>query len=89
VPCPGDPSRRCNFFHHCFFHGVYGGAPGRRYVAFKFCSRPRNDEQLASIQKFSVPVYSPHENFTRNDHPRIRRMIDPIAELGARAKALM
>lgn len=55
IPCqlfetkPGDVI----FFHHSLYHGAYGGKPGRRYVAFKFLSRPQNDQQLASIQTFS------------------------------------
>ena len=80
---PGDVI----FFHHCLYHGVYGGGPGRRYVAFKFCSRPRNAEQLASIQRFSPAVYSPKEIFAGSAHPRIRRIVDPIAELRARANS--
>jgi hypothetical protein len=81
---PGDVI----FFHHCLYHGAFGGGPGRRYVAFKFCSRPVNDDQLTSIQRLSAPVFSPHENFTSSDDPRIRRMIDPIAELRFRMESL-
>ena len=82
---PGD----IVFFTQKIYHGVYGMQPGRRYLKLRFAAWPETDEQIASFMRYDHrgSIYDPVEPFTSSDNPRIRAMIDPLAELKARTEA--
>jgi hypothetical protein len=82
---PGD----IVFFTQKIYHGVYGMQPGRRYLKLRFAAWPETDEEIASFMRYDHrgDIYDPIEPFASSDNPRIRAMIDPLAELKARTEA--
>ena len=82
---PGD----IVFFSQKIYHAVYGTQPGRRYLKLRFAAWPETDEQIASFMRYDSRgnIYDPVEPFVSSDDPRIRAMIDPLAELKARTEA--
>ncbi len=82
---PGDVV----FFTQKIYHGVYGMQPGRRYLKLRFAAWPETDEEIASFMRYDHrgAVYEPIEPFASSNNPRIRAMIDPLAELKARTEA--
>ena len=74
---PGDVL----FFNQSLWHSVYNGFPGRRYLAMKFAAKPENNEHIESLNKYSLSMFSPHENYLNSKDSRIRSMIDPILKL--------
>ena len=74
---PGDVL----FFNQCLWHAVYNGFPGRRYLAMKFAAKPENDEQVESLNKYSLSMFSPHENYLNNDNLQIKSMVEPVLKL--------
>jgi hypothetical protein len=84
LPCaalestPGDGL----LFHHCLWHAAYGGSSRRRYVAMKFAARPRRDDQLISLERYTPNIFEPHAAFAQNEHARVRRMVDPLLRYG-------
>ena len=85
IPCqimttdPGDVV----LFHHCLYHAVYAKSGRRRYMAFKLAARPTCAEHLASHRKWQPGTFEPHETLRNSPNPRIRRMVEGLAELGA------
>ena len=82
---PGD----IVFFSQKIYHAVHGMQPGRRYLKLRFAAWPETDEQIASFMRYDSRgnIYDPVEPFVSSDNPRIRAMIDPLAELKARTEA--
>jgi len=74
---PGDVL----FFNQCLWHSVYNGFSGRRYLALKFAAKPENSEQIESLNKYSISMFSPHKNYLNSNDPQIRSMVDPILKL--------
>ena len=77
IPCaaleivPGDVI----LFNHCTWHGAYGGADNRRYIAMKFAAKPSKEGQLESLQRYTPNVFKPHEAFLTHEDPRIRNLV--------------
>jgi hypothetical protein len=85
IPCqilttdPGD----LLMFNHCLFHSVYAKSGRRRYIALKFAARPTCDAHLDSLRKFQPDTFEPHDGLLTSSNPRIRRMVQGLAELGS------
>ena len=85
IPCqimttdPGDVV----MFHHCLYHAVYAKSGRRRYIAFKFAAWPTRAEHIASHRKWQPGTLEPPEALRNSPNPRIRQMVEGLAELGA------
>ena len=79
---PGDVV----FFHHSLFHAAYGKFPERRYVAFKFVTRPDTEAKLRSMQHYAS--YAFDVNPALLARPRLRSIAEDLIALGQKAKAL-
>ena len=84
IPCqimttdPGDVV----MFHHCLYHAVYAKSGRRRYIAFKFAARPTRAEHIALHRKWQRARNIQMRDALRNSsNPRIRRMVEGLAEL--------
>jgi ectoine hydroxylase-related dioxygenase (phytanoyl-CoA dioxygenase family) len=75
---PGDVV----FFNHCLWHGMFNGWVGRRYIALKFAVRPTTEVHITSLRRWSPYAFEPDEAFLNSEHPRIRRMVENLVELG-------
>ena len=79
---PGDVV----FFHHSLFHAAFGKFPARRYLAFKFVTRPDTDAKLRSMQRYASYAFDVDPVlFAR---PRLCQIVEDLPALGERAKAL-
>ena len=82
IPCtalestPGDAI----LFNHCIWHASFGGGRGRRYIALKFAAKPRADDHLISLERYTPKIFQPHEAFLNSDRPRIRAMVQNLAQ---------
>ena len=79
---PGDVV----FFHHSLFHAAYGKFPARRYIAFKFVTRPNTEAKLRSMQKYAAYAFDVDPVLL--ERPRLRAIVEGLPALGERAKAL-
>lgn len=79
---PGDVV----FFHHSLFHAGYGKFPERRYIAFKFVTRPDSDAKLRSMQQYAAYAFDVDPVLL--DRPRLRHIVEDLPELGEQARAL-
>ena len=85
IPChalesaPGDVI----FFNHCIWHSVSGGIQGRRYIGLKFAARPFAADHLKSLETYTRNIFQPHEAFLNNSEPRIRGMVENLADYAA------
>ena len=86
MPCvaiesqPGDVV----FFHQSLWHSVFNGWPGRRYMALKYAAKPVSDKQFASLAHYGQEIFSPSASLLNSNRPRIRGLVDRLAEYGAR-----
>ena len=82
IPCaalesePGDVI----LFNHCIWHASFGGRKGRRYIALKFAAKPFAEDHLISLERYTTKVFQPHEAFLNNDEPRIRALVENLAQ---------
>ena len=74
---PGD----IVFFNQWLYHAVYGKEGKRRVIIFKFGPRPRTEAHLAMLRDGAPSIFTPHPSFRDSERPRIRRLVDEIAEL--------
>lgn len=81
---PGDVV----IFNHYLYHGVYQGDGARRYIAMKFVSRPTKATHLASLRHFSPYVFEPEPVFAHSEQPRLRAMVNGLAQLNQEAQQL-
>ena len=85
IPChalesePGDVI----FFNHCIWHSVSGGMQGRRYIGLKFAARPFAADHLKSLETYTSSIFQAHEAFLNNSDPRIRGMVENLADYAA------
>jgi len=79
---PGDVV----FFHHSLFHAAYGKFPGRRYIAFKYATRPDTDAKLRSMHKYAP--YAFNVDPVLLERPRLRKITEDLPALGEKARAL-
>ena len=88
MPCcpletmPGDVV----FFHHSLFHAAYGKFPERRYIAFKFVTRPDTEAKLRSMQHYAARAFDVDPALLAR--PRLRPIAEDLIELGQQAAAL-
>ena len=81
IPCvaletnPGD----IIFFNHCLWHAAYGGGEGRRYIALKFAVRPREEDELKSLEQYTEGSFKPHEEFLNSEDPSLRSLVEERA----------
>ena len=75
---PGDVV----FFNHCLWHSVFNGWAVRRYIALKFAAKPTTAAHIASLRRWSPYAFEPDEALLNSPHPRIRRMVENLVELG-------
>ncbi len=69
---PGD----IILFNHCCWHAAYGGGDNRRYIAMKFAARPFEQDQLASLKRYTPKIFQPHDAFLTHEDTRIRALVD-------------
>jgi hypothetical protein len=74
---PGDVV----FFNQCLYHAVFNGWVGRRYLALKFAHRPASPEDVEALMEYSPYVFDPAEFFLKSDRPRIRGLVEGLAEM--------
>lgn len=77
---PGDVV----IFTEDLIHGAFGGTK-RRHLAVSFFKRPQTEEEHAFLrQQYEQARFSfhPSESYVNSDHPRVRRMVGPLVELG-------
>jgi hypothetical protein len=94
LPCvvcesqPGDVV----IFREQTWHAAFGGKPGRSQHAISFQTNPRNDEELAVLrdlcQRYSFSMH-PSPQMIASPHPRLRRMVSRLVELGVGPPAVM
>jgi hypothetical protein len=73
-------------FNQSLFHAVYGHPDRRRrFIALKYAARPTTPAHLASLRRGSQYTFTPHEALRLSESPRLRGLIDGLAELGQRA----
>ena len=78
---PGD---LC-FFNQSIWHAIFNGWPGRRFIALKFAARPTTDKHVASLRHYAPEsTFEPADTFLHNDDPRMRKMVEPLPEIGSR-----
>lgn len=74
---PGDV-----LFNHTLWHGVFHGFPGRRFMALKFAERPCLPAHVESLDRYSAgAVFRPHAALVEHTDPRLRGMVDGLAEM--------
>ena len=87
IPCvalevePGDIVA----FTECVLHGAFRGRPGRHQHAINFFNNPTTDAQVEELKELYGRTnwcVRPTEAMIKSDHPRIRRMIARLIELG-------
>ena len=77
---PGDVL----FFNHTLWHGVFHGFPGRRFIALKFAEHPSLPAHVESLDRYSGgTVFRPHPALVEHRDPRLRGMVDGLAEMAA------
>ena len=79
---PGDVV----FFHHSLFHAAFGKFPRRRYIAFKFVTRPDSDAKLRSMQRYASSAFDVDP--VLRERPRLRQIVEDLPALGEKARAL-
>ncbi len=80
VPLESDPGDVA-LFDHCLWHGMFGGRHGRRYIALKFAARPQRPEDVVTLKQYALAAFDPHENFLNSSNPRLRGMVEGLADL--------
>jgi hypothetical protein len=76
---PGDVL----FFDQCLWHAVFGGWPGRHYIALKYAAKPTAAEHIESLRHYSNgEIFRPDAAFLNSARPRIRGMVEKLPELG-------
>ena len=87
LPCvavesePGDLVVFTEDVHHASF----GGRPGRQQHGISFMTNPRTEDEVTFLRDlYSRMKYSCHppESYVNSDNPRLRRMVEPLVELG-------
>ena len=87
LPCvalesePGDLVVFTEDVHHASF----GGKPGRQQHGISFMANPSTEDEVAFLRDlYSRMKYSCHppESYINSDNPRLRRMVEPLVELG-------
>ena len=87
LPCvavesePGDLVVFTEDVHHASF----GGRPGRQQHGVSFMANPRTEDEEAFLRDlYSRMKYACHppESYVNSDSPRLRRMVEPLVELG-------
>ena len=87
LPCvalesePGDLVVFTEDVHHASF----GGRPGRQQHGVSFMANPTTEVDVAFLRDvYSRMKYSLHpaESYINSDSPRLRRMVEPLLELG-------
>ena len=78
---PGDVV----FFNQWLYHAVYGKEGKRRVIIFKFGPRPRSEAHLAMLRDGAPSIFTPHPSFRDSKRPRIRRLVEGLAELAEQA----
>ena len=66
-------------------HASFGGRPGRQQHAISFMANPRTEDEVAFLRDLhSRMKYACHppESYISSDNPRLRRMVEPMVELG-------
>ncbi len=81
---PGD----IVLFNQWLYHAVYGKVGKRRVIVLKFGPRPHTEEHLAMLRDGAPYVFRPHASFRGSERPRIRHLIDGLAELGKKAEKM-
>ena len=74
---PGDVV----FINQWLYHAVYGKEGKRRVVIFKFGPRPRTEAHLAMLREGAPSIFTPHPSFRDSERPRIRNLVEGLAEL--------
>ena len=80
---PGDVI----FFNQCLLHSVFGNLDNeRRYIALKFGSRIKNDEDIATLLRYKSDerIFRPHKAFVKSESARIRGMVEDLVEHGTK-----
>ncbi len=84
MPCyvvesnPGDVL----FFNQCLFHAAYHASSGRRYIALKFAGKPTTDQHIDALRRNSAKALTPHESLLTSENPRVRALVQPLADIG-------
>lgn len=74
---PGDVV----FFNQWLYHAVYGKEGKRRVIIFKFGPRPRTEAHLAMLRENAPSIFTPHPSFRDSERPRIRNLVEGLADL--------
>ena len=72
-------------FTESVFHASFGGRPGRHQHAISFMANPRTEDEVAHLRDVHSRMkysYHPAESYINSDSPRLRRMVEPMVELG-------
>jgi len=83
-PVETQPGDIVMFSEHVW-HGAFGGGSGRRQIGWVYGANPATEEELAALRRFHtgvIAMFHPHESFLKSEDPRVRRMVQPLVELG-------
>ena len=47
----------------------------------KFAARPQRPEDVATLKQYALAAFEPHENFLKSSNPRLRGMVEGLADL--------
>jgi hypothetical protein len=53
-------------------------------MALKYAAKPVSDKQFASLAHYGQEIFSPSASLLNSNRPRIRGLVDRLAEYGAR-----
>jgi hypothetical protein len=74
-------------FNQNLWHGVFNAGPGRRFIVLKFASKPTENWHVKELTRYKQDVLSPDNRWLNSKFPRIRGMVQQLADIGEEANS--